>query len=127
MTTTALVPVSKVVPVETDIDDLKSHVKALKKAKTDLKELEAYIKVLEDKITETLEKRDATDGKINNAVVVTWRPTKGYRFAEFAKHHPDIHAQYLEPEVVDVLNKAKLVKDHPGLLAPFQSRALLIK
>lgn len=127
MTTTALVPVSKVVPVETDIDDLKGHVNALKKAKTDLKELEAYIRVLEDKITETLEKRDATDGKINNAVAVTWRPTKGYRFAEFAKYHPDIHTQYLEPQTVDVLNKERLLRDHPGLLARFQSRALLIK
>lgn len=127
MSTVALVPVAVAKPVETDIDELKTHVKNLRKAKADLKELQAYIGVLEDKITQTLEKRGATDGKINNAVVVTWRPQNSYRFAEFAKTYPDIHAQYLEPEVIDVLNKARLLAEHPGLMEPFRSRALLIK
>jgi DUF1680 family protein len=125
--TTTLVPVAVAKPVETDIDELKTHVKSLRKAKADLKELAAYIKVLEDKIQETLEKRNATDGKINNAVVVTWRPTATYRYAEFAKTYPDIHARYMEPEVVDVLNKARLAAEHPALLEPFRTRALLLK
>lgn len=127
MTTTALVPVAVAGPVETDIDELKSHVKSLKKAKQDLRELEAYIKVLEGKITETLEKRGATDGKINNALAVTWRPTKSYRFAEFAKIYPELISKYMEPEIQDVLNKARLVADHGSLLEPFRTKTLLIK
>lgn len=127
VTTTALVPVAVAKPVETDIDELKSHVKNLRKAKADLKELQAYIGVLEAKIQETLDKRGATDGKINNAVVVTWRPTATYRYAEFAKTYPDLCAQYMEPEVVDALNKARLAADHPNLLEPFRTRALLLK
>lgn len=127
MSVTALVPVAVAGPVETDIDELRSHVKSLKKAKQDLKELEAYIKVLEDKITETLEARGATDGKINNAVAVTWRPAKSYRFAEFAKVYPELVNKYMEPEVVDVLNKARLIADHAGILEPFRTKTLLVK
>lgn len=123
----ALVPVVKAKPVEVNIDELEGHVTALRKAKKDLKELEAYVKVLEDKITQTLEAKGATDGKINNAVAVTWRPISGYRFKEFRETYPQLADTYMEPTTVLELNKTRLLADHKALLEQFRSKSLLIK
>lgn len=119
--------VAKFVPVEANIDHLASHHKALLKARADLKQLKGYIDMLEEKIKDELVKLGATDGKIKNAVVVTYRPKDAYRFAEFREAHPEIYDRYVTQVTVDKLDEQALLAQHAGLLADFRSRAFNIK
>jgi hypothetical protein len=119
--------VAKFVPVEANIDHLASHHKALIKARADLKQLKGYIDMLEEKIKDELTKLGATDGKIKNAVVVTYRPKDAYRFAEFREAHPEIYDRYVTKVEVDKLDERALLAEHSGLLADFRSRAFNVK
>jgi hypothetical protein len=120
-------PVRKFRPVEADIDHLASHYEALTKAKKDIAEMEAYVGHLERKIKEELDKRGATDGRINGAVVLTYRPIENFRFKEFAAEKPEIYNRYLVPRVVDQLDKAALMRDHAGVLEEFRSYSFQVK
>lgn len=121
------VAVKKFKPVETDIDHLKERMERLHQARKDRDTLAAFIEMEERFIKDELAKLNATDGKINGVVAVTYRPTNNYRWAEFRETYPEIHDKFLEPQVVDVLNKAKLLKEHGGLLAEFRSSTFSVK
>lgn len=121
------VAVKKFKPVETDIDHLGDRMARLRQARLDRDTLAAFIEMEERSIKDELAKRGATDGRINGVVVVTHRPRDSYRLAEFRDAYPEIYAKYLEPEIVDVLNKSRLISDHRGLLEDFRSTAFNIK
>lgn len=121
------VAVKKFKPVETDIDHLKDRMDRLTQARKDRDTLAAFIEMEERYIKDELAKLGATDGRINGVVAVTYRPKNDYRFAEFREEYPEIYARYLEPTIVDQLNKAKLLADHPNLLAKFRSSAFSVK
>lgn len=128
MTTTDLAPVAtqKFKPVEVDLDHLKPRMERLAQARKDRDILAAFIEMEEKAIKDELSKLKGTDGRIDGVVVVTHRPIKQYRFAEFAENYPDIYNSYLEPTIVDKLNKDRLVKDHAALLEPFRSTAFKV-
>lgn len=121
------VAVKKFKPVETDIDHLKDRMARLTTARRDLATLKAFVEMEERFIKDELAKLGATDGRINGVVAVTYRPKNDYRFAEFREDHPEIYARYLEPTIVDQLNKDKLLADHAGLLAAYRSSAFSVK
>lgn len=121
------VAVKKFKPVETDIDHLKDRMARLTQARADRDTLAAFIAMEERFIKDELAKLGATDGRINGVVAVTYRPKNEYRWAEFRDTYPEIHDRFMEPQVVDVLNKAKLLKEHGGLLAQFRSHAFSVK
>lgn len=122
------VAVKKFKPVETDIDHLKDRMARLTQARADRDTLAAFITMEERFIKDELAKLNATDGRINGVVVVTNRPKNDYRFAEFREAYPEVYAKYLEPQVVEVLNKEKLVADHgKSILAEFRSSAFSVK
>lgn len=124
-----IVPVApkKFKPVETDIDHLKDRMDRLVTARRDLATLKAFVEMEERFIKDELAKLGATDGRINGVVAVTYRPKNDYRFAEFREDYPEIYARYLEPTIVDQLNRDKLLQDHAGLLAKYRSSAFSVK
>lgn len=121
------VAVKKFKPVETDIDHLKDRMARLHQARADRDTLASFITMEERFIKDELAKLGATDGRINGVVVVTYRPKNDYRFAEFREDYPEIYARYLEPTIVDQLNKDKLLQDHAGLLATYRSSTFSVK
>lgn len=97
----------------------------IRQATLDIAAMQAY----KDDLVAKVQKRmgDATELKIDGVLTFTYTPTKSYAWAQFAKAHPDIAETYTITVPKEELDKAKLIKDHPTLVAPFQSRQFLVK
>ncbi len=97
----------------------------IRQANLDIAAMTAY----RDDLVAKVQKRmgDATDLKVDGVLAFTYTPTKSFRWAEFAKAHPEIAETYTITVPKDELDKARLLKEHPTLVAPFQSRQFLVK
>lgn len=97
----------------------------IRQANIDIAAMEAYRDGLVAKVKKRMGK--AEEMKIDGVLAFTYAPTKGYSWARFATEHGDIADRYKIKVEKEELDKEGLLRDHAGLLAPFQTKQFLIK
>lgn len=97
----------------------------LRKALEDLAVLTAYINKLRGQIK--AEMGDHEVAEINGVVRYTYARTDSYQWGKFAEEHGDIADKYKITVEQVVLDKDKLLAEHPAILADYRSRQFLVK
>lgn len=97
----------------------------LLKAMEDEKLLAAYKKDLIGRIQKKMGNAEAL--KVNGVLRFTWAKTDSYAWGKFAEQYPDLAETYRVQVTKDEIDKDRLLKEHPNLVAPFQTRMFLVK
>lgn len=108
-----------------DLSRLRELNKNLRTAREDKKKIDAYISALESEIKDAM--GDDEEAKIDGVLAFTYARTDSFAWGDFAKAHPDLANSYRKNEWKEVLDKDKLLAEHPTLVAPFQTRQFLVK
>lgn len=108
-----------------DLSTLAALDVALRNALEDQKKLDAYIKDLKTRIQAKM--GDAEQAEIEGVLRYTYAKSDNWAVGKFAEAHPDIAESYKIQVTKEVYDVEGLLKDHPTLMAPFQTRTFLVK
>lgn len=107
------------------LDRLEARINQARKLKQEVAEANAFIEQVNKEVQDAILAGAGTVGTIRDAPVFSYRPIKSARWADLIKNHGALVSSYMEPEIVDQLNKEKFKAEHPAIFAQYQSRTFL--
>lgn len=96
-----------------------------RQALADIKQMQAYADGLKKQLVKGI--GNAEEATIGGVLMYTYAKTGSYAWAKFAEEHGEIADKYRIVVQKEGLDTEAILRDHPNLVADYQSRQFLVK